>query len=670
MNSQPTIAPDFAAVPQYLRDISNWVVYGADKIPYDAKSNGNRTPAKANAPATWTTFETAVAAVDILSGNDYKGPGFELGGTDICGVDFDGCVHDGEPEPFVLAILNLIGGYAEFSPSGRGLHTFFRCDGLPKGQRKFSKNKYGTEIYHGSEPGRYLTVTGQRYGNGEGVPKIENIELVYFLVSQIHNDKLKKLWTGDISEYGEDQSRADLALLDILAHHLKNDAVNIEKYFSASVLGRRDKWTQREDYRRRTIAKAISGKEPTPEDTKTGEPKPTQQMMPVLRDGDKVSLRKINWLWHSRIPFGKIVLFTGNPDNGKSVCAASIAAICTSGGVFPQGDAKVTPFKVLMMVGEDDIDDTVAPRLVAAGADMPKIKFFEGVRLDESVPLGETRGIRLDEHIGVLETILEQNPDIRLVIVDPISNYLGGKSMNGEQDVRGILIPLKQIAARLGVAVILVMHLNKKSDLDAISRVGGAMAFTGVARCSWLFARDESSEDGQLLDTFTMSRIKNNLARADQGGLSFRLEAVPVMTDDGATTAVRTVWGAESKKSADSVLNKSKNPAHRPNKQTSACIDWLFDFLKDGAKRLDEIEPAGKAMYGFSPTTIASARKQGGILTFPSHKEKAKDGKMRDFYSCRLPNTDGESFEFGQRSSTLVGSERVPTSDDRWTKKE
>ena len=42
------------------------------------------------------------------------------------------------------------------------------------------------------------------------------------------------------------------------------------------------------------------------------------------------------------------------------------------------------------------------------------------------------------------------------------------------------------------------MHLNKKKDLDAISRVGGCMAFIGIARCSWLFQRDEPNEDGTL----------------------------------------------------------------------------------------------------------------------------------------------------------------------------
>jgi len=268
----------YNTVPDLLKDIPNWVVWKYEtrddketKVPYDPKSNGDRAYAKSNDPSTWTSFDRAAAAADILSGHDYDGIGFMLHGTDLVGLDFDGVLHDGIAEPFVLEILKCLGSpYTEISPSGNGLRAFVQCSTLPPGQRKFNGGKkYAAEIYSGAEGGRYLTVTGNRF-SGNGVPKIDDIGLAYFLVSQIANAKFKSLWMGDISNYADDQSRADLALLGMLANHLQNDAQKMEAFFSASKLGQREKWTERKDYRDRTIKQALNGKEQKVEPTATG----------------------------------------------------------------------------------------------------------------------------------------------------------------------------------------------------------------------------------------------------------------------------------------------------------------------------------------------------------------------------------------------------------------
>jgi DNA-binding transcriptional ArsR family regulator len=63
---------------------------------------------------------------------------------------------------------------------------------------------------------------------------------------------------GDVHAYhGGDDSAADLALLRILAFWTQ-DAVQLERIFSSSALGRREKWRRRDDYRDRTIRKALS----------------------------------------------------------------------------------------------------------------------------------------------------------------------------------------------------------------------------------------------------------------------------------------------------------------------------------------------------------------------------------------------------------------------------
>jgi hypothetical protein len=64
---------------------------------------------------------------------------------------------------------------------------------------------------------------------------------------------------GDVHRYhGGDDSAADLALLGILKLYTQ-DAAQLERIFSGSALGRRLKWKNRPDYRRRTIARALQG---------------------------------------------------------------------------------------------------------------------------------------------------------------------------------------------------------------------------------------------------------------------------------------------------------------------------------------------------------------------------------------------------------------------------
>ena len=137
--------------------------------------------------------------------------------------------------------------------------------------------------------------------------------------------------------------------------------------------------------------------------------------------------------------------------------------------------------------------------------------------------------IRLDENMPNLEASLQKYPNAKLLVIDPISNHLGRASMIAEEEMRDkILIPLKRLAEKYNIAIVLVMHLNKKSDLEAISRVGGAMAFVGVGRASWLFIRDASSEEGEAKDSVSMARIKHNLTKASAGGTAYHIDSRPV----------------------------------------------------------------------------------------------------------------------------------------------
>lgn len=351
--------------------------------------------------------------------------------------------------------------------------------------------------------------------------------------------------------------------------------------------------------------------------------------------GDQIKPERIIWLWHEKIPYGKLTLFAGNPDNGKSLASTDIAARITIGKACPeeQNQEDHTPGEVLMMIGEDDLKDTAVPRLMVAGADMKRVHFLLSARPVKE----EDREVRLDMDIPAIERKLQQHPDIRLIIIDPISNYLGEVNMMAEQEVRTILIPLKRMAERYNVAVVLVMHLNKKNDLDAISRVGGAMAFIGVARCSWLFARDPKEEPAEgeeapketterKPDTFSMLRIKNNLVSSSKSGMAYSVNVRPIpIPNEPDIITPYIVWGGVVDRSADEALGgrgRTSEPGMprkvgRPSEALQKAAKWLADALQNNEPQPSAVLiKAAKEAEGISSDTLHKAKNELHVRVF------------------------------------------------------
>ncbi len=461
---------------------------------------------------------------------------------------------------------------------------------LDQGKKFSNGERFGAEIYSGADGGRYLTITGNQAG-GDAVPTLtrEQFEIPYFLVRQFHNTKLRKLWMGDRSAYLNDTSRADLALCNELVRLLGPDKALIDRYFRASKL-MREKW-ERDDYRNWTLDKALAVKKkedapPAPSEN------PVPSMVdaePVLIEGDTIVMKRLVWMWKDRIPIGKLTLFAGNPDNGKSLVSTWLAATVITGRHYPDVSNATPPSEVLMMLGEDDLADTAVPRLTAAGANVGKVHFLEAVQLST----GEKLSVRLDAHLAAIEKVLTRHPAIRLIVIDPISNYLGKVSMVGEQEVRQVLVPLKDLAEKHNVAVVIIMHFNKKADLDAIARVGGAMAFVGVSRASWVFIRDEVPEDESqsAKPTYSMLQLKNNLAPISKNGLSYsvavkKLDELQDPTMEAAWTPF-IVWGGAAKvHDADTALGSKRNDRGRPknagNSKTDEAVQFLLNALQAG----------------------------------------------------------------------------------------
>jgi hypothetical protein len=218
----------------------------------------------------------------------------------------------------------------------------------------------------------------------------------------------------------------------------------------------------------------------------------------------------IEWLWPNRFAIGKLGIIAGLPDEGKGQILCDIAARITSATDkrWPCNEGDAPEGNVILFSAEDDFSDTVVPRLAAAGADLNRIELVKMVR-----DSGKARMFSLVTDLELLRRKIEEVGDVRLVLIDPISAYFGHGKMDSFRttDVRAVLGPLVDLAAELKVAIIAIMHFNKKVDItNALLRISDSLAFGAAARHVYGVVPDPENNRKLFV------RAKNNLSTASK----------------------------------------------------------------------------------------------------------------------------------------------------------
>src|SRR5215207_1311682 len=200
-----------------------------------------------------------------------------------------------------------------------------------------------------------------------------------------------------------------------------------------------------------------------------------------------VAPESLRWLWPGRIPAGKITLLDGDPGLGKSTLLCEVAARVSRGDPLPGDESEpAAPRGVLLFSAEDDVHDTIRPRIDAAGGDPQRIVFFV------AVPDGSETGrpFALPRDLPILDAVIAR-VDAALVIFDPLVAFLpAGVSASIDQHVRHALGALKASAERSGAAIVVVRHLNKSASANPLYRGLGSVGIIGAARSGLLLAAD------------------------------------------------------------------------------------------------------------------------------------------------------------------------------------
>lgn len=194
-----------------------------------------------------------------------------------------------------------------------------------------------------------------------------------------------------------------------------------------------------------------------------------------------VTQHDVEWLWYPYIPYGKLTILQGDPGEGKSTFILNVASLLTRGRQMPDGFPVPKPQRVVYQTAEDNIADTVKPRLVAAQANCDMVAYI----VDEDAPLTLE-----DDRI---EKIIEQT-GARLFILEPLQGYLSQDSdMVNAGRMRSQLKRLADIASRHQCAVVIVGHMNKASGEKNLYRGLGSIDIAAIARSVLMILRDKDN---------------------------------------------------------------------------------------------------------------------------------------------------------------------------------
>jgi hypothetical protein len=330
---------------------------------------------------------------------------------------------------------------------------------------------------------------------------------------------------------------------------------------------------------------------------------PTTPRTVRLIKADTMVLRPVRWLWADRLPLGAFALIGGREGIGKSVLVYTLAADITR-GTLP-GQFFGTPKSVIVAATEDSWEHTIAPRLLAAQADLSRVYRADIVGADGGdLPLSLPK-----DTAALLQAITDV--DAALVIFDPLLSRLESRlDSHKDADVRRALEPLKAMADAGAVCVLGVIHVNKTVSSDALTLLMGSRAFVAVARAV-LFVAAHPDEDEQRL----LSQVKNNLGRLDLPTLMFRIRGALVQT----TAAGEEVWTGQLEwqgESDTSIRDVLERVGERDGDRVAAreAAEWLVDFLTDqgGTVAAKIVLDKGREA-GHSRATLYRARPQVGV---------------------------------------------------------
>jgi putative DNA primase/helicase len=222
------------------------------------------------------------------------------------------------------------------------------------------------------------------------------------------------------------------------------------------------------------------------------------------------------------------------------------------------------------------------------------------------------RMFNLVTDLEALRGKIEEIGDVVLVIIDPMSAYVGVGKVNNSMttDVRGFLTPLTDLATEKRVTVIGIMHFNKKADVtNAMLRIADSLAYVAAARHVYVVVDDPEVEGRRLF-----VKAKNNLA-PDSKALTYMVGTRLVGTDEETGQEIwapYVEWGTEHVKVTATEAMQAEAGGGQARTARREAEEFLRERLASGPVKHDDITEEAK-VNGIAAATLRRAKRELGI---------------------------------------------------------
>lgn len=311
------------------------------------------------------------------------------------------------------------------------------------------------------------------------------------------------------------------------------------------------------------------------------------------------------WLWEEdaaqRIPGAKLVLIAGHGNVGKSTFSSWRLARLTRGEL--PGELYGKPRNCYVAAPEDTLEDTIKPRLVAAGADMRRVFHLDVVTQEYQDGIM----ISLPSDFGLLEEAIKDKNAVEVYFDSLMSTVDMKYDTHKGRDARQALQPLGAIAARTNCCITGTVHFNKSAASDPAARILESVEVRNVARAILYLAADK---DG----THVISCGKGNLGK-DWAPLEYAIEDASFDVGDEHYHPGLFVLGDEAAQSADDILRAEGKQGSGESLTSQAAI-WLAGYMGEHGNKCDAKAglDAGEAA-GFTKRTIQKAMKRADVIS-------------------------------------------------------
>ncbi len=278
----------------------------------------------------------------------------------------------------------------------------------------------------------------------------------------------------------------------------------------------------------------------------------------------------VRWLWPGKIPLGTVTVIYGEAAMGKTSLVLDLAARVSSGAAWPDGTHGPGMGEVLILNGEDHLDETIVPRLKGGDADLTNVAAITRIQLGAGTRSSHQRRFSLERDLPALREQVESLCAGQLVIIDSLEAFCGTL---GRAQIRAVLAELDDLAVEYGVAIV-VVSAGTKCDLPVknVWRVDCDVLDAGLrcwvpVRCNW----------GPL-----------------PAGLAFRV------------TSDKIVWEARQE-SPTADRSRGATSQQEKSRQLKDQAEWLKTHLADGPLPAKQVVAAASTA-GWSAGQVRRAR--------------------------------------------------------------